>query len=47
MIFTTEILEDEVVLYIEDNAGGIPKNMIENIFEANFTTKAKGTGVGL
>ncbi len=47
LIFTSQILDDEVVLYIKDNAGGIPKDIIENIFEANFTTKAKGTGVGL
>jgi CheY-like chemotaxis protein len=47
LIFTSEVSDTEVVLYIEDTAGGIPKNMIENIFEANFTTKEKGTGVGL
>ncbi len=47
IIFTSEIIDDEVILYIEDNAGGIPKNVIDNIFEANFTTKEKGTGVGL
>jgi len=36
-------------LEISDNAGGIPENVIENIFKANVTTKAegKGTGIGL
>jgi len=36
-------------LEIQDNAGGIPKSVIGDIFKANVTTKAegKGTGIGL
>jgi len=43
------INQNEVNLIVEDNAGGIPPNVIEHIFEPHFTTKAPdiGTGIGL
>lgn len=34
-------------IVIEDNAGGIPEHVIENIFKANVTTKQKGKGTGI
>lgn len=39
----------QIFIEIEDNAGGIPKNIINHIFKPNVTTKAegKGTGIGL
>lgn len=38
-----------IILDIIDNAGGIPNNIIGDIFKANVTTKpeGKGTGIGL
>ncbi len=41
--------DDIVTLEILDNAGGIPDDIIGEIFKVNFTTKkdSKGTGIGL
>lgn len=36
-----------IVVEIEDNGPGIPENVISNIFDAFFTTKAPGKGTGL
>ena len=36
------------IVYITDHAGGIPQNIINRIFEKDFTTKGeKGSGIGL
>ena len=36
-----------VVVRIEDNGGGLPDGATDRIFEPDFTTKTKGTGLGL
>jgi len=50
LIFIETYLENEnVIIKVKDNAGGIPQNVLPHIFEAYFTTKHKtqGTGLGL
>lgn len=42
-----ELLNKKVIITIEDNGSGIPKDKLEQIFEPNFTTKSSGMGLGL
>ncbi len=41
--------KDHILLQVVDNAGGIPKDIINDIFNPNVTTKGdkEGTGIGL
>ena len=38
---------DKIKLEFSDSGPGIPEDIIDNIFEPLFTTKQKGTGLGL
>ena len=41
------VCEQEVCIVCEDNGRGMPKDTLARIFDAHFTTKTNGTGLGL
>lgn len=44
---TVEDQNDFILIYVSDNGGGIPDEIIKHIFEPYFSTKSKETGTGL
>jgi PAS domain S-box-containing protein len=47
IIISTRLENKNVIISIEDNGTGIPKENIEKIFDPGFTTKGVGVGTGL
>lgn len=39
--------DEKNILIIEDNAGGVENNQLDNLLKAYYTTKSEGTGIGL
>ncbi len=46
-IFISASAEGKVILDISDTGKGIPKNLIQQVFQPGFTTKKRGWGLGL
>ena len=44
---TTELRNKRVVVRVEDSGAGIPKEDLDKVFEVFYTSKEKGTGLGL
>jgi signal transduction histidine kinase len=44
---TAKKLGDKVLISVRDNGPGIPKNIVDKIFQPFFTTKPTGQGTGL
>jgi signal transduction histidine kinase len=47
MIQAIAVGKDDVEVVVSDSGPGIPKQELERVFEALYTTKASGTGLGL
>lgn len=44
---STKLMDDKLVISVRDNGTGIPKSVINKIFQPFFTTKPTGEGTGL
>ena len=46
-MISTESVEDDVVVRVEDDGPGIDPDILDRIFDPFFTTKKVGEGTGL
>ncbi len=44
---STKQLKDQVIITVKDNGNGIPKHLLDKIYQPFFTTKPTGQGTGL
>lgn len=44
---TIDVTIQDNIIYIQDNGGGIPEDILTRAFEPYFTTKAQGEGTGM
>jgi signal transduction histidine kinase len=44
---STQKIDNKIVISVKDNGNGIPKNVLDKIFQPFFTTKPSGQGTGL
>jgi signal transduction histidine kinase len=47
LILKSRKLDDKIEIIVQDNGGGIPKKVLDKIFQPFFTTKPTGQGTGL
>ena len=47
VIVSTKKLNEKIEIKVSDNGTGIPKNIVDKIFQPFFTTKPTGSGTGL
>ena len=44
---STKKINNQIIISVKDNGNGIPKHVIDKIFQPFFTTKPTGQGTGL
>jgi two-component system NtrC family sensor kinase len=44
---STKKMKDQIIISVKDNGNGIPKHVLDKIFQPFFTTKPTGEGTGL
>jgi signal transduction histidine kinase len=44
---TTKKINDKIEISVKDNGNGIPRKVVDKIFQPFFTTKPTGQGTGL